>query len=420
MTNSCSLVLLELGLAAFNENNDVIASKKFVNPVLSFNSIRSGRTSAELEELVKSISDFDYVLVNDSNLNDLLNVSGVKSHMMTQEQQDEVQEKKQALLITHGFANDERDAIQQLRNFAIELSSSKVKEESQKLDLHAAQAVNSLDEIDQILNTMGTRLREWYGLHFPELDHLISSIISYAIIVKRAGWRQNISKEILGDADIEDRKADLIISTSRRSKGGDLTAENLEILQSIAEQVIVQSTLRRTLAEHLEKLMVTVAPNVTELLTASLGARAIAKVGSLMKLAVLPASTIQVLGAEKALFRSLRTGANPPKHGILFQHSLVHSAPRWQRGKIARALASKVAIAARIDLYRHGVKDPSIIARLKRRIAEIQERYKVPVMAKKMNGNYKPVRQRFKTSRMRRQGGRRITKKRKGFSNRRI
>ena len=90
MTNSCSLVLLELGLAAFNENNDVIASKKFVNPVLSFNSIRSGRTSAELEELVKSISDFDYVLVNDSNLNDLLNVSGVKSHMMTQEEQDEV------------------------------------------------------------------------------------------------------------------------------------------------------------------------------------------------------------------------------------------------------------------------------------------------------------------------------------------
>jgi len=167
MTNGCSIVLLELGLAAFNENNDVIASKKFVNPVLSYSSIRSGRISTELQELIRTISGFDYVLVNDSNLNDLLNVSGLKSHMMTIEQQDEIQEKKQALLITHGFANDERDAVQQLRNFAIELSSSKVKEESQKLDLHAVQAVNALDEIDQILNTMGTKAARMVRFALP-------------------------------------------------------------------------------------------------------------------------------------------------------------------------------------------------------------------------------------------------------------
>jgi nucleolar protein 56 len=87
------------------------------------------------------------------------------------------------------------------------------------------------------------------------------------------------------------------------------------------------------------------------------GARIISKAGSLARLATLPASTIQILGAEKALFRALKTGARPPKHGLLFQHPLIHSAPKWQRGKIARAVASKVAIAARIDYYRHNGKD---------------------------------------------------------------
>jgi nucleolar protein 56 len=118
------------------------------------------------------------------------------------------------------------------------------------------------------------------------------------------------------------------------------------------------------------------------------GARIIAKAGSLARLAMLPASTIQVLGAEKALFRALKTGARPPKHGILFQHPLIHSAPKWQRGKIARAIASKVAIAARIDYYRHEGRDSSIQDRLNARLIEIREKYKEQVPEKKRNRKY--------------------------------
>jgi len=92
----------------------------------------------------------------------------------------------------------------------------------------------------------------------------------------------------------------------------------------------------------------------------------------------MPASTIQIIGAEKALFRSLKTGAPPPKHGILFQHPILHSAPKWQRGKMARAIASKIAIAARIDLFRNGEKDLYLSEQLNKRIAEIQEKYKEP------------------------------------------
>jgi nucleolar protein 56 len=108
------------------------------------------------------------------------------------------------------------------------------------------------------------------------------------------------------------------------------------------------------------------------------GARLMAKAGSLQKLSVMPASTIQIIGAEKALFRSLKTGAPPPKHGILFQHPILHSAPKWQRGKMARAIASKIAIAARIDLFRNGEKDLYLSEQLNKRIAEIQEKYKEP------------------------------------------
>src|SRR6266487_3436339 len=349
MTNWCALVLLELGLAAFDEKNSVIVSNRFTNPAQSFRSIKSGRIPTELEELKEAISNFDDISVNDSNVNELLRAAGLKTHMMTLQEQDE----------------------------------------TQKLDLHVAQAINALDEIDQVLNTIGARMREWYGLHFPELDNLITSLTAYAEIVKRAGSRENVSAEILNAVGIEDRKADIIISACKRSRGGEITAENLEILKKLAEQIITQSTLRKTIAEHLEFMMGIVAPNVKELLTAPVGARVIAKAGSLNKLAILPASTIQVLGAEKALFRSLRTGANPPKHGLLFQHSLIHSAPRWQRGKIARALASKLAIAARIDLFRPGVKDSSISTRLNTRIAEIQEKYKEPSKEKKRNEKYK-------------------------------
>jgi len=389
MTNRCALVLLELGIAAFDEKNNIIVSNRFTNPAQSFRSIKSGSVPTELEGLIKELSNFDYISVNDSDVNAVLRAASLKSHMMTVQEQDEIQNKKQMLLLRCGFARDEREAIRELRKFAIEISSSKVKEESQKLDLHVAQAINALDEIDQVINTLGARMREWYGLHFPELDNLLSSLTAYAEIVKRAGSRENVSEEILKTVGMEGRKVDIIISTCTRSRGGELTGENLEILQSLADQIIILSTLRRRLVEQVEFMMKTVAPNIKELLTAPVGARVIAKAGSLSKLAMLPASTIQVLGAEKALFRSLRTGANPPKHGLLFQHSLIHSAPKWQRGKIARALASKLAIAARIDLFRPGLMDSSVATRLNTRIAEIQEKYKEPRKELKRNEKFR-------------------------------
>jgi nucleolar protein 56 len=124
--------------------------------------------------------------------------------------------------------------------------------------------------------------------------------------------------------------------------------------------------------------MKNIAPNLAAILGTAVGARILAKAGSLKKLATMPASTIQVLGAEKALFRALKTGTQPPKHGILFQHAIVHAAPRWQRGKMARAIAAKAAIASRVDVYGQGINQ-SLLDKLNVRVAEIGEKYKDPV-----------------------------------------
>jgi nucleolar protein 56 len=308
---------------------------------------------------------------------------------MPEDQQKFIQDSKPTYIVNSGFVNNEAEALQALRDFAISLSSSRVKEASERLDLHIIQSINALDELDKIINTVGARLREWYGLHFPELDNLMQSLVAYAEIVNRAGPRQNITAEILQAAGMQDKKVEVMLDAAGRSKGGDMTPENLAIVKSLAAQVISQSDLRRVLADHIEASMEAVAPNVKELLTATVGARIIAKAGSLSRLATLPASTIQVLGAEKALFRALKTGARPPKHGLLFQHPLIHSAPKWQRGKIARAVASKVAIAARIDFYRHEGKDVTISDKLNTRITEIREKYKEPVPEKERDRKYK-------------------------------
>jgi nucleolar protein 56 len=387
--STCSVVLLELGMAAFDRGGSLVVSKKFDNAIRSYRLLKSGVNLDEIRWFIEKLRSFEPVSTNDASIVAVLRQAGLNSQLMSEDQQQYIQNNKPTLIVKAGFANNEQDAMQALREFAINLSSSRVKEASEKLDLHIIQSINALDELDKIINTVGARMREWYGLHFPELDNLVSSLGVYAEIVSRAGLRENIIVEILQSIGLQDKKVEVILDAAKRSKGGDMTPENLAIVKRLADEVIAQSDLRRVLADHIEAAMETVAPNVKELLTAAVGARIISKAGSLARLARLPASTIQILGAEKALFRALKTGARPPKHGLLFQHPLIHSAPKWQRGKIARAVASKVAIAARIDYYRHNGKDSTIYGKLKIRINEIQEKYREPMPEKERDRKYK-------------------------------
>lgn len=377
MTKNCTMILSELGPFVLNNENELIYSKKFKN-ILSSNILISNGDYSEILDISDKLRRYDSVFSNDTGLISYLRNNGINVYVMPSEKIREISNHKLYYLIQAGFAENEYDAHIQLRQFALDFSSSKVRRISEKLDLHISQSINALDELDKIINVIGARLREWYGLHFPELDYLIQNIFTYAEIVKLSGNRNNINLNMLENLGIERKRADMILVAVQRSKGGDILEENLSIIKKLGNEIIMQTELRKILAHQIEEMMEKIAPNIKELLTATVGARLLAKAGSLQKLSVMPASTIQIIGAEKALFRSLKTGAPPPKHGILFQHPILHSAPKWQRGKMARAIASKVAIAARIDLFRNGEKDLHISEQLNTRIAEIQEKYKEP------------------------------------------
>ncbi|MEM3490627.1 MAG: C/D box methylation guide ribonucleoprotein complex aNOP56 subunit, partial [Fervidicoccaceae archaeon] len=177
---------------------------------------------------------------------------------------------------------------------------------------------------------------------------------------------------------ISQDKVEKIESAAKESIGADLSDFDIKPVQTLARMAWDIYTLRQELADYIDGVMKEVAPNITALVGSLLGARLISLAGSLESLARLPASTIQVLGAEKALFRSLKTGTKPPKHGIIFQYPEIHKAPRWQRGKMARTLAAKLAIAAKVDAFTGRWIGDKLVEDLTRRIEEIKKLYAKP------------------------------------------
>ncbi|MEM0364910.1 MAG: hypothetical protein QW450_01020 [Candidatus Nitrosocaldus sp.] len=380
----CNLLLLENGVVAIEDDGStkVIDVLRFNRESMAreYNMIRSGLDDSRLSSLLSSLKSKGYTSLacNDPILVDAAIRHGLSAVEMSAEDRLKVQYNKIAIMVEAGLAEDEHDALLTLHEFSVSLSSLKVAEASARPDQHIIQCINTIDELDKIVNIMGARLREWYGLHFPELEGIVQNISSYCDIVLRLGRRDAITADALRSIGLQDeKKVDAIARAASTSKGGMISDENLILIQRIAEEIKHLSKQRDVLARHMEDEMARVAPNLKDILGATIGARMIARAGGLERLALLPASTIQVLGAEKALFRALRTGTRPPKHGIIFQHPSVHSAPKWQRGKIARAIATKVAVAARIDAFT-GARDDTLIAKLNERLEDIKTKYVEP------------------------------------------
>jgi nucleolar protein 56 len=214
------------------------------------------------------------------------------------------------------------------------------------------QAINFLDDLNKAINLFIERFREWYGLYFPEISQEIED-------------HEKFIKTIVGKKREELMENYKIKSTM----GGKIFSnEDFEIMNEVANRIKDLYSLRKKVENYIEKLMKEVAPNLSEIATPNIGARLIALAGGLKELSLLPSSTIQVLGAEKALFLHLTKGIKPPKHGVIFNHPYLQRLPPKKRGAMARTLASKIAIAARVD-----ATDKRIIYdRLKK---ELEERF---------------------------------------------
>ncbi|PHH73544.1 hypothetical protein CDD80_3745 [Ophiocordyceps camponoti-rufipedis] len=228
------------------------------------------------------------------------------------------------------------------------MSRHKLKFSVEKLDSMIIQAIKLLDDMDKDLNVFAMRTKEWYGWHFPELAKILNDNLAFARLVIAAGFRTNIAHTDLSDI-LPEETEEAVKKAAEISMGTEITEDDLSNIKSLAQQVIQYAEFRSNLSSYLESRMRAVAPNLTALVGYLVGARLIAHTGSLMSLAKAPASTIQILGAEKALFRALKTKHDTPKYGILFHSSLVGQATGKNKGKIARMLAAKAALGLRVD-----------------------------------------------------------------------
>jgi len=229
-------------------------------------------------------------------------------------------------------------------------------------DRNIVQAIRHLDDLIVSCNLLNERLHEWYGMHFPELgDHAKDK--RYCELISKHGERSNVLSEL--GLDIE-------------SIGAEMDADDMSAVMNLADTLCRIYEDRERTESYVSGLVEDVAPNMCALVGGPLAARLISSAGGLERLASLPSSTIQLLGAEKAMFRHLRSGKKGPKHGMIFQHPDVHRAPYWQRGNISRALAGKLLIAAKVDAYKGEFNGDTLLSEFNKRVEEIKAKYPEP------------------------------------------
>ncbi|KAJ4454685.1 putative Nucleolar protein 56 [Paratrimastix pyriformis] len=233
-------------------------------------------------------------------------------------------------------------------------SRTKVKFDVNSMDNMVKQAVFLFDQLDKDINKMSMRAKEWYGGHFPELARMVDDNITYAKLICFIKNRSSLTDESLAGLEEitkDGAKALEILQTARISMGFDLSEMDMQHVVQFAQRVVDMSAYREKLRTYLTTKMNTVAPNLSALVGVLVGARLVSHAGSLTNLSKFPASTVQILGAEKALFRALKTKSNTPKYGLIFHSSFVGKAAAKNKGRISRYLANKCAMCSRIDSF---------------------------------------------------------------------
>ncbi len=282
-------------------------------------------------------------------------------------------------VVNSGLFSDDYKYRKFLREVNILITRERVRQAAEKRDRLVVHAIETIDDLDKTLNLFAGRLREFYGMHFPELVDAIENHYTFAIIVSKTGDKSNIDKKLLTDElHLPTKKAQALLDAREKSMGSTLLDRDIEIIQEQAKIVADLYVRRIALEKWMEETMSAIAPNICGVTSALIGARLIALAGSLRNLAMAPSSKVQILGAEKALYRTIKTGAPPPKHGIIFQDPKLNQAKWWLRGKIARVIAGRLSIAARMDFFEADDNSKEIAKDLERKINEIKTKYPEP------------------------------------------
>ena len=338
------------GVFAFDENgklidkiyfekNAEIAAKKLVESKKDLIN-----EEKKIIEILKN-SGFDVVFVNEK-----------VGYPVDKSKEEELKVKIRQLLMSEKRFSSPVEFARYSAEVASNLAKTKLKEV--KKDKIIAHIVQAIDEVEKIINTLVERIREIYALYFPEME-------------KKVKDHEKFIKMISSEPDRD--KIEGFEKEAKETVGMEFSDYDLEIVKEFSTNIRNLMNFKKRLEKYLEDLMEETAPNLKEIAGTKLGAKLIKAAGGLEKLAKLPSSTIQLLGAEKALFRFLRGRGKPPKHGYIFVHPYIQSAPKRLRGKIARALASKIMVAARIDFFSKEYRADEIKKDLEKRIKEIYE-----------------------------------------------
>jgi len=378
----CFLTVTPLGVIALNEKGVIIESisiprdpREVADRLLK---LEAGKSFKELSTVVKKLKAKGYqtIVVDNAHLVRIIKDLGVSECEVSLESPlSAVKEDPLKFSKYLDFEGSWLEYASLLREVGIFLSREKVRRKLSERDKLIIYAIRCIETTDEYINEYAMLLREWYFAHFPEITELVSSHTLLSRLIAEVGSRENFTIEKLRKLGIDSKTCSKLVEAAEKSIGAEICDEDLNAMSLLADRLVQLHKLRQKLESYISRVIKDICPNTSSIVSPLLAAKLISLAGGLDRLARMPASTIQVLGAQKALFRYLSGKGKPPKHGVLFQAKEVRSAPKSLRGKIARLLAAKIAIAARIDYFSGEDKSEELVKDLKEKLRKIKEEY---------------------------------------------
>lgn len=327
----CYITYSVKGFLAFNSENELISEKLFpedeiINRLAEINDKKIVKEELEIIEEVSK--EYDEIIIESNKRHS--DYGNDKIIIKTPNSAGEYLRSNY-----EKFGLDSQDITSIYRNLAI----YNIKKASASEDKHLIQAINSIDEIDESISKLVERIREWYALYFPEMD-VVKNNETYIKLIS-----QNKTKEKIIEAKPDAFPSDII------DLDEDINPLDLEIMNNYANSIYELQKSRQNIEKYIDEKIESIAPNLKLLVGSSLGAKLISHAGGIRRLALYSSSTVQIMGAEKALFRHLKSGDRSPKYGLIYQHPQVRGAKWWNRGKIARMLAGMISLAVRRDVF---------------------------------------------------------------------
>ncbi|MCX6654632.1 MAG: C/D box methylation guide ribonucleoprotein complex aNOP56 subunit, partial [Candidatus Bathyarchaeota archaeon] len=315
---------------------------------------RNGEITREISKVAEGLikRGFDSVTTTNPELAEtLLGEYSFEVDLIESGPSDQFREELPSIAQQNKIVKDEEGYFELGRQVSTLLTRGAVQDALGGKEAQITQTVQLLGELDTSLNGLSSRVREWYGLHYPELSRIVRDHQKYLSFITEIGDRAQVTQEKLETLGLQHREVVGILKGAESSMGAPFKGSELVEIKRLAQQILSLYDYRAKLTEYISTLAAEIAPNVSALAGPTLAAKLIEKAGGLRRLAMMPSSTLQILGAEKALYRAIKTKAKPPKHGLIFQHPYVNAAPRGLRGLRARHLAAKLSIAARADAF---------------------------------------------------------------------